>query len=130
MIIAGVAKILIASVHNRTDGKQVSIGPIYSVVRLESNDTDNGKFWDGAAWNAAPGSFPSATHIEAGQWGYILPSNACTGKENSSIHYTFTDSLDESLSNTVSGGGEHFVRAGVPVQPSDVEVYESEPDLR
>ena len=50
MIIAGIDKDMAASVHDRNSGKQVSTGTIYAVIRLESNDADDGKFWDGSAW--------------------------------------------------------------------------------
>jgi hypothetical protein len=127
MIIAGQAKDLIASVHNKNNGKQVATGTMFAIIRLESADADDGKYWDGSNWIVTLSSAPTATHLEAGQWLYTLPPIATSGKGDSAIHYTFTDDLDESSASTVSGGGEHFVREEVPVISTDVSVYESEP---
>lgn len=110
MMLAGVAKDLMSAVH-LADGSQVSTGTIFAVIRLESSDADDGKFWDGDSWETTPAPFPTATHTQAGQWFYALIAAATSGKPGSTVHFTFTDDLDETVATTVSGGGEHYVRA-------------------
>lgn len=109
MIVQNTTKDLIATVHNFSTGAPVAAGTIYAVVRLESGDADDGKYWDGDSWETTPGAYPTAAHLEAGQWLYTLPAGATTGKEGSTVRYTFTDNLDEGLATTVCGGGEHRV---------------------
>ncbi len=114
MLIAGQTKDLMAAVHLASDGSQVSTLTILAIIRLESFDADDGKFWDNTAWVVSPAPFPTAIHIEAGQWLYELPAAATAGKVGATVHFTFTDDTDETQATTVCGGAEHFVRSDVP----------------
>jgi len=114
MIIAGQAKDLSAAVHLASDGSQVAAGTIYCVIRLESDDADDGRYWGGDSWEAAPAAWPVGTHTQAGQWTYALPAAATIGKSDSVVHYSYTDDLDEALATTVCAGGEHYALAGRP----------------
>jgi hypothetical protein len=120
MIIAGAAKDLLAAVHDQSTGAMVAAGTVYCVARLESADADDGKYWDGDSWEAAPATWPEATHLQAGQWVYALPSAATAGKAGATVHYAMTDDLDEAAATTVCGGGEHHVWAEDPLQASDL----------
>ena len=122
MIIAGAVKDLMAAVHT-TAGAQYT-GASLAVVRLEQDgDADDGKFWDGAAWQAVLAA-PAGAHVEAGQHLYLLPAAATTGRVGATIHFTFTDNVVEASATTVCGGGEHTVRSVVEgltvAQGSDV----------
>jgi hypothetical protein len=121
MIVAGQIKDLMAAVHLASDGSQVASGTIFAVVRLESDDADDGKFWDDNddTWQASPVAWPTATHTEAGQWVFALPASATTGKANDSIHFTLTDNLTEASATTICGGGEHKVLSGQPAVEPD-----------
>lgn len=127
MIIAGQVKDLMGAVHLAADGSQVDSGTIYCVVRLESNDGDDGKFWDSNddTWQASPVAWPTGTHTQAGQWVFALPAAATSGKAGDYIHYTFTDNLTEASATTVCGGGEHVVAAEDPLTTSDLSTIES-----
>lgn len=114
MIIAGATKDLIAAVHLAADRSPVATGTIYCVVRLESDDSDDGKYWDGDSWETAPSSWPTATHTQAGLWVYTLPADATAGKAGDKIHFSFTDNLTEASATTFCFGGEHGVYTGTP----------------
>lgn len=122
MIIANTVKDFIAAVHLAADGSQVATGTIYCVVRLESDDVDDGKFWDSNddTWQASPVSWPTATHTQAGQWAFALPAAATSGKTGDTISYTFTDHLTEASATTVCGGGEHHIWTEDPLMTSDL----------
>ena len=122
MIIANTVKELVAAVHLAADGSQVDSGIIFCVARLESDDADNGKFWDANddTWQVAPVAWPEATYSKAAQWIFALPAAASNGKIYDSTHYTMTDDLDESAATTVCGGGEHRINAENPLTTSDL----------
>ncbi len=122
MIIANTVKDLMAAVHLAADGSQVDSGIIFCVARLESDDADNGKFWDANddTWQVAPVAWPEATYSKAAQWIFALPAAASNGKINDSTHYTMTDDLDESAATTVCGGGEHRINAENPLTTADL----------
>jgi len=123
MIIAGNAKDLIATVLNQTDGYQISTGTIYSVIRLESNDGYDGYFWhsqNDGYWFPNLTSPPLASHLEAGQWVYELPASATLNRGGNYIQYAFTDNTTEADATTVSGSGEHYIRAEDPIVTSDI----------
>lgn len=111
MIKANTIKDLMAAVHLASDGSQHASGTVYCVARLESDDSDDGKYWDSNddTWQASPVAWPEATHTQAGQWVFALPAAASNGKAGDTIHYTFTDNLTEASATTVCGGGEHKI---------------------
>ncbi len=125
-MIANTVKDLVAAVHLAADGSQVATGTIFCVVRLESDDADDGKFWDANdnTWQASPVAWPTGTHTQAGQWVFALPAAATTGKAGDTIHYTFTDNLTEASATTICGGGEHRVNAEDPLTTTDLTVTE------
>lgn len=117
MIVANTIKDLIAAVHLAADWSQVAAGTIYAVIRLESDDADDGKFWDADddSWQASPVAWPVATHFQAALWLFALPAGASDGKYGDSIHYTFTDNLTEASATTVCDGNEHEIKAAASV---------------
>ncbi len=126
MIIANTIKDLMAAVHLASDGSQHATGTIYAVVRLESDDADDGKFWDADddTWQASPVAWPEAAHTQAGQWVYALPAAASNGKDGGTAHYTMTDNLTEASATTVCGGGEHRINAEDPLATTDLDATE------
>lgn len=122
MIIANIIKDLMAAVHLASDGSQVATGTIFAVIRLESDDADDEKYWDADddSWQASPVAWPEANHTQAAQWVYPLPAAASNGKDDDSVHYTMTDDLDEAAATTVCGGGEHRINAENPLATSDL----------
>jgi hypothetical protein len=127
MIIAGTNKDLIATVHSQINGTQISSGVMWCVVRLEDSGVNDGKYWDnGGTWETSPSVYPSGTHLKGGQWSFTLPGLATSGYHGSTIHFTYTNNLNEILATSVCAGAEHYVRADVPVIPSDVHIYELE----
>jgi len=127
MIYANQPKLLSARVHHKTTGNPVDSGSLNIVIRLESQDTDNGKYWNGSAWVSTATAI-SSTHLAGGLWGYILVAAATAGKIGGFIHYFFTSDLTDAGNDiAVNGGGEHPIVNDVPAAVSDVKIYESEP---
>lgn len=112
MIVAGEAKDLVVAVH--IPGAQLDSGTVYCVIRLESDDSEDTKYWDGDSWETSPSSWPTATHIQSGLWVYELPAEATEGKEGDRIHFIFTDNLTEASATTFCLGKEYGVYSGTP----------------
>jgi hypothetical protein len=111
MIPIGAAKDLMAAVHLAADWTQVATGTMYCVVRLESDDSDDGKFWDSDddTWQATPVAWPEATHLQAGLWVFELPLAAIAGKSGDRLHVTFTDNITEASATTICMGTEYHI---------------------
>lgn len=129
MLIAGNDKDLVAAVHSQLNSSMLSSGELKCIVRLESSDSDDGKYWDeaSATWEASPVTHPSGSHLEAGMWSYTLSGVATLTKAGSTVHYTFTDDLQEDFATTICGGGEHFIRQEDPLTTADVTLVELVP---
>lgn len=133
MIVAGSAKDLTVNIHSQSDSSMVSTGTIKLVVRLESDDAEDGYFWDDAAgsWAAslpAFGDLPPLTHVEGALWVYALPAAATTGKTGDSISFTATDNLTEASATIVSESGEHVILGGLPATQTSVDAIDSAVD--
>lgn len=127
MIYSNQSKLLSARIHHKITGDPIVSGPINIIIYLESQDTDNGKYWNGTIWDGTVTAIP-ATYLSGGLWGYTLASSATIGKAGGFIHYFFTSDLsDPGNDMAINGGGEHPIVNGVPAIPSDVKIYESEP---
>ena len=126
MILAGTDKDLIAAVHSQSDNSQVASGVMLAVIRLESDDSDDGKLWDTVSglWITVPTDYPTALYIGAGLWGVTISGIATAGKANDKIHYTFTDNTNNLFATTICQGAEYYIREEIPVGTSDVVLYE------
>jgi len=125
MIIAGLNKDLIAVVHSQLDGTQVTSGVMKTVIRLESSGIDDGKFWDTVSgWTSTPILYPTASSLEAGQWLTTISGIATTGRGGDTIHFIFTDNINETFATTICAGGEHYIREESPLTTKDITLYE------
>lgn len=127
MIYANQLKLLSARIHHKITGDPINVGSINIVIRLESQDTDNGKYWNGSAWVSTATEILT-THLAGGLWGYVLGAAATNGKTGGFIHYFFTSDLTDAGNDiAINGGGEHPIVNDVPAGILDVKIYESEP---
>jgi len=78
-------------------------------------------FWSGSAWDTSGAGFPTATALSiAGLHFYDLPGSATSNKVGASVHFNFTDNIDESTATSISSGGEHLVVSGIPASRPDL----------
>ena len=115
MIIENQDKDLTALVLTFADNLPVTSDTITAIVRLEHDGHDDDtKFWDtnaGGSWQASPTTYPTASHIANGIWGYTLPAAATVGHCGARIVYHFTDNQTVPASTTtISGVFEHVVQ--------------------
>jgi len=119
MIVANQAKDFLINIHDQADAAMTATGTLKLILRLESDDAEDGYFWNHttSAWVVAMpafGDLPPLTYIEAALWLYALPAAGSLGKAGDSISGTATDDLDASLATIVSESIEHLVLSSLP----------------
>ncbi len=99
-IVAGSVKDIILNVRTATDRLPKTTGTVYCLIRLEDQNpggdgADHAKFFDANdnTWqtNGTVTTWPTMSHLGAGQWLYQLPAGATTGLQGGSVFATATD---------------------------------------
>ena len=114
---------LLSSLVDQTTGKPVTAGTIYIVARFaKSGHADDGKYWDGAAWSAAPSPWPTSTHLVGAMWSYPLPAGALVASmKGGKIDWEMTDNpTTPASSTTVSSSGCLDILAAIPATEADL----------
>lgn len=125
-MIVGIQKDLVAGVYDAATGAQVDSGTINCMIRLEHpGDGFHGYYWDtdsSGNWKAKGSvvSWPVATYLGGGQWGFPCPTGAGTGHVDGTIHFTHTDDPTDVAPTTICAGGEHRINAEKPLVTTDL----------